>query len=123
MIEVIEVKEHYETALETTRIEVVELGADVQTAISSPEIELVEQGIIVIPAPAGSGGSATYERLEIVVPAGFSGAITLPHTPIPNSVNVFLNGLAEFNFYLTGQTLNIAFSAVPGDSLIITYAR
>jgi hypothetical protein len=91
--------------------------------IEPPRTEAVYVVRPALVAPSSSGGNAAFERLEIVIPSSFSGSITLPHTPIPNSVNVYLNGLAEFNFYLTGQTLNIAFSTVPGDSLIITYAR
>lgn len=57
MIEVVEVKERYETVLEATQIEVVELGVDIQTAISTPEVELAERGIIVV-QPGGGGGGA-----------------------------------------------------------------
>lgn len=62
MIEVIEVREHYETTLETTQIEVVELGVDVQTALAYPEVELVEQGIIVVQTGTGGGGAAPVLR-------------------------------------------------------------
>jgi len=96
---------------------------ELKLELQLPRTEAVYVVRPALVAPSSSGGNAAFERLEIVIPPTFSGSITLPHTPIPNSVNVFLNGLAEFNFYLTGQTLNIAFSTVPGDSLIITYAR
>lgn len=56
MIEVVEVQERFETALEITQIEVIELGLDIQTALAYPEVELVEQGIIVV--QAGEGGAA-----------------------------------------------------------------
>lgn len=62
MIEVVEVQERFETALEITQIEVVELGVDVQTALAYPEVELVEQGIIVVQAGEGGGGSASILR-------------------------------------------------------------
>uniref|UniRef100_A0A7C3HT94 Uncharacterized protein n=1 Tax=Meiothermus ruber TaxID=277 RepID=A0A7C3HT94_MEIRU len=122
MIEIIEVKERYETALETTQIEVVELGIDIQTAISTPEVELVEQGIIVVQPITGTGG-ATLERIVLTIPSDFSGNLILPHTPAPSSLAVFLNGLQEYSYYLTGNAITIGFQTLPGDNLLITYAR
>jgi hypothetical protein len=55
MIEIVEIREQYETVLEATQIEVVELGIDTQTVMAFPEIELVEQGIIVVQPQIGGG--------------------------------------------------------------------
>lgn len=122
MIEVIEVKERYETALETNQIEVVELGVDIQTAISTPEVKLVEQGIIVVQPVTGVGGG-NFELINLTISSEFTGNIILPHTPAPNSLAIFLNGLQEFSYYLTGNIITIGFQTLPGDSVLITYAR
>lgn len=69
MIEVVEVKERYETVLEATQIEVVELGVDIQTAISTPEVELAERGIIVVQPGGGGGGAENIIIQSFVVAA------------------------------------------------------
>ncbi|MCX7741061.1 MAG: hypothetical protein N2047_08570 [Meiothermus sp.] len=61
MIEVIEVKEQYETALELTQIEVVEVGIDRETVLTLPEVELVEQGILLV-QPEGGAAEATLRQ-------------------------------------------------------------
>ncbi|AWR86264.1 hypothetical protein [Meiothermus taiwanensis] len=69
MIEVIEVREHYETTLETTQIEVVELGVDVQTVLAYPEVELVEQGIIVVQTGEAGGIAPVLRTFTSGVPS------------------------------------------------------
>ncbi|GIW32383.1 MAG: hypothetical protein KatS3mg071_2557 [Meiothermus sp.] len=69
MIEVIEVKEHYETTLETTQIEVVELGVDMQTVLAYPEVELVEQGIIVMQTGEAGGIAPVLRTFTFGVPS------------------------------------------------------
>lgn len=73
-------------------------------------------------APLG-GGSAVFERLELIITPDFVGQVVLPDEPRPNSLAVYLNGLLEFNYLLTGQTLSVSFQTAPGDLLVCTYAR
>lgn len=84
--------------------------------------------IIDVEVTTGSSGPAAERNDATETQAATTGTgsypITLDHTPITGTVEVWWNGLPQFDWTLVGTTLTIAdpeHRAVTGDTFTITY--
>lgn len=96
--------------------------------IAPTEILIVHTDPIIEVVPTVGGVSSTTRHDATQTQAATTGtgsySVTLTHTPITGSVEVWWNGLPQFGWTLVGTTLTIADAehrAVTGDTFTITY--
>jgi hypothetical protein len=92
--------------------------------VSSPKVQIVTAGKVGPPGPPGTNADGTFEWVtQSFTPEASQREFTLSFTPRAGSVSVYLNGLSERFWSLSGLNVTLEDPTLVSDSVMISYQK